>query len=273
MRTVTFAMKRLLFTYATFLVTLALHSKVHAARVTIEYVAQASTVTGQPFGLTVPRLTEVKGYMTYETNTVDLRPADSMRGDFVMAGTWDFRAEFLGKIVRGSGTAFASTNLFGSPTLRFNDGVKDNRAGIMSFDGIADATIGLGFSISGQAKDLPTDQLPVNFTFNPPPQGASHTFALENQTGTMLLQFISFRQVFLKIHSLRRMGGNVEIVWSSVEGKRYELEFSTDLEHWTKIRTNLVGSPQSTTLIDPIATRYSGNPPTKGFYRILDPPL
>ncbi len=263
--------KRFLSITAGLLIALVLHGKVHAARVTIEYVAQASTVTGQPFGLTVPRLTQVKGYMTYETNTTDLRPADSMRGDFVMAGTWDFRAEFLGKVIRGSGTASASTNLFGSPTLRFNDGDTDSRSGIMSFDGIPDSTIGLGFSISGQAKDLPTDKLPINFTFNPPPQGASHTFVLENQSGSMLLQFVSFRQVDLKIHSVARMGGNVEIVWSSAEGKRYELEFSTDLQNWTKIRTNLTGTAQSTTLIDPIATRYSGNPPSNGFYRILDP--
>lgn len=244
-----------------------------AERVTIQYVAQASTVTGQPFGFTVPRLTEVKGYFTYETNTPDLKPTDTKRGDFLMPGTWDFRAEFMGKVIRGSGTATASTNLFGSPTLRFNDGDADNtnRAGIMTIDGIADATIGLGFSISGQAKDLPTDQLPANFTFNPPPQGASHTFVLDHASGSMLLQFVSFQQVAPKIQSIKRQGDNVEIIWTAVAGKPYALEFSTDLQQWSRIHSNLIGTTQASAWIDQLSARYSGTKPPRGFYRIIDP--
>ncbi len=263
------AMRKMLASILLFLA----HHPSRGERVTLEYTAQASTVTGQPFGMTVPRLTVVKGYMTYETNTPDLRPADVMRGEFVMLGTWDFRAEFLGKVIRGSGTAASATNLFGSPTLRFDDGDNSPKAGIMSFDGAPDETIGLGFSISGQAKDLPTDQLPVRFTFNPPPEGASHTFVLKNQAGSMLLQFTSFRQIDLKIISIRRIGDQAEITWASSEGKRYGLEFSQDLQNWTRIRSDLIGAALQSTVIDPLATRYPSGIPSKGFYRIIDLPI
>jgi hypothetical protein len=195
-----------------------------------------------------------------------------MRGDFLMLGTWDFRADFLGKTVRGSGAATASTNLFGSPTLRFDDGVNDREAGIMSINGVPNDTIGLGFSISGEAKDLPTDQLPARFTFNPPPDGASHTFVISDSSGSMLLQFRSFQQVLPRIVSILRTGDNVEITWSSVAGKPYALDFSTDLRHWTILRGDLVGQPVSTTVVDNLAVRYPGGPPPRGFYRILDPP-
>lgn len=244
----------------------------HAERVTVAYEAEVGTVTGQPFGITVPRLTIVKGYFTYETSTIDLRPADPMRGDYLMQGTWDFRAEFLDRVVRGSGTATSSTNLFGAPTLRFNDGAADNDAGLMSLDGVPEESIRLGFSISGQAKDLPTDRLPEKFTFNPPPGGASHTFVIADESGSMLLQFRSFRQVRPEILSIQRTGGEVKIIWSSEKGKPYALEFSTDLRHWSILRSDLIGLPEQTTTIDSLELRYLNDPPPMGFYRILDRP-
>lgn len=108
----------------------------HAKRVIVEFVAEAKTVTGMPFGITVPRLTVVRGYFTYETNTPDLRPADLMRGQFLMLDTSDFRAEFLDKVIAGSDSATATTNLFGSPTLSFNDGGNKSDRGIMSDQGV-----------------------------------------------------------------------------------------------------------------------------------------
>ena len=243
-----------------------------AERVTVVYEAEASTVSNTPFGLTVPRLTIVRGYFTYETNTPDTLPNDPKRGDFLMQGTWDFRAEFLDQVLRGSGTAPATTNLFGSPTLRFWDGAADAAAGDMSLNGITAAGLRMSFSISGQSKDLPTDQLPRNFTFNPPPGGASHTFSIGDGSGTMLLQFRSFRQFRPEIRSVRRTGNDVEILWSSVKGKPYALEFSTDLRQWDIIRNDLVGQWETTTVVDPVAVRFAGNPPPAGFYRILDRP-
>jgi hypothetical protein len=241
-----------------------------AQLVTVEFEAEVKTVTGQPFGMTVPLLTIVKGYFTYDSDTPDLSPGDVMRGKFEPVGGWDFRAEFIDKVITDSGVATASTNLFGSPTLRFNDGGNRSGRGIMQINGTADDTIELGFAISGETKDLPTDKLPANFTFDPPPDGASHTFSLKDQSGTMLLGFVSFRQVRPEILSIQRTGDDVGIVWSSINGKPYALEFSTNLVHWTIIRNDLVGLPQTTRVEDDLAVRFPDAKPIEGFYRILE---
>lgn len=243
----------------------------HAERVTVEYEAEAATVVNQPFGGNVPRLTVVRGYFTYETETTDLKPADAMRGSFVLNGTWDFRAEFLDNVIIGSGIATASTNLYGSPTLSLNDGAGSSTLGIMTLNGVPRTDIGFGFAISGASKDLPTDQLPRKFTFNPPPGGAPHTFVLKDNAGQLNLQFRWFRQVGLAIKSIRRTGDITEIVWYSIKGNRYALEFSTDLLTWTIIRGDLIGDAVATTVFDDLAQRYPSEPlPPKGFYQIVD---
>lgn len=250
-----------------------------AKRVTVAFEAEAATVTGNPFGMTVPLNTPVRGYFSYETSTPDIfsNPADTMRGKFLIAGGWDFRAAFLGREVRGSGTATSSTNLFGAPTLRFEDGKTSSEDLVMSIDGVDDENIGLGFAISGQAKDLPTDQLPVFFTFNPPPGGASHTFVLESDTGvpattgSMLLQFLSFHQVEFLLQPAIAIGDQVEVTWLSVEGKRYGLAHSTNLVDWVVIRSEVLGEPSETTVLDDLDLRYPAGPiPTRGYYRVLD---
>jgi hypothetical protein len=243
---------------------------VGAQLVTVEYQALANTVTNQPFGSVVPRLTPVWGYFTYNSNTPDLSPADQMRGKFEPVVNWQFRAEFLDKVITGSGQATATTNLFGSPTLAFNDGGNRQGRGIMRINGNPDATIEFGLSIAGQSKDLPTDKLPLNFTFNPPPGGAVHTFVLKDQSGSMLLGFTSFQGVRPKILSFQRTANQVEIVWSSLMGKPYALEFSTNLANWTVIRNDLVGISPSTSVVDDLALRYPVAIPAKGFYRILE---
>lgn len=86
----------------------------------------------------------------------------------------------------------------------------------------------------------------------------------------MLLGFLSFRQVRAEILSIQRTGDEVEIIWSSVIGKPYALEFSTNLQNWTVIRNDLLGSAQSTGVVDNLAIRFPENKPTEGFYRILD---
>jgi hypothetical protein len=241
-----------------------------AERVTVEFEAEARTITGQPFGTTVPFLTPVRGYFTCESDTPDENPSDPMRGSFLLVGTWDFRAEFLDKVITGSGMATATTNLFGSPTLRFNDGGAKADRGIMAINGVTDPDIEFSLSISGAAKDLPTDRLPADFTFDPPPDGAPHTFVLKDDSGQMNLRFLSFNQARPRILSVRRTADEVEIVWASVKDKPYALEFSTNLEHWTTLRDDLTGMPQTTSVVDPLGVRYPGNPPPAGFYRILD---
>lgn len=241
-----------------------------AELVTVEYEAEVKTVTGQPFGITVPLLTVVRGFFTYDSDTPDKSPADTMRGSFGPVGGWDFRAEFLDKVITDSGLATATTNLFGMPTLSINDGGNKSGRGIMLINGTPDVTVEFGLGISGAAKDLPTDQLPANFTFNPPPGGAPHTFVLKDQSGTMQLGFLSFRQVRPEILSIQRAGEEVGIVWSSINGKPYALEFSTNLVNWTIIRNDLVGLPETTSLVDDLAVRFPENKPTEGFYRIIE---
>lgn len=252
---------------------IAVLSSIQPARaelVTVEFEAEVKTVTGQPFGITVPLLTFVRGFFTYDSDTPDKNPADTMRGSFGPVGGWDFRAEFIDKVITDSGMATATTNLFGMPTLSINDGGNKSGRGIMRINGTPDATVEFGLGISGAAKDLPTDQLPPNFTFNPPPSGAPHTFVLKDQSGTMQLGFLSFRQVRPEILSIQRAGDEVGIVWSSIHGKPYALEFSTNLVDWTLIRNDLVGLPDTTSLVDDLAVRFPVNKPTEGFYRILD---
>jgi hypothetical protein len=143
----------------------------------------------------------------------------------------------------------------------------------MSIDDVFNSAIGLGFAISGQSKDLPTDRLPENFTFNPPPSGASHTFVLSSASNTdsMLLQFRSFRQVPLAVKSVREIGTSMEVTWYSVGGKRYALDFSTDLTNWTMIRDGLIGATTTTTVLDDLALRYPTSPrPTRVYYRMID---
>ena len=243
-----------------------------AELVTVEYEAEVKTVTGEPFGMTVPRLTLVRGFFTYDSDTPDKSPADAMRGSFVPVVNWGFRAEFLDKVITDSGMAIASTNLFGSPTLSLNDGGNRSGRGIMRINGTPDADIEFGLAISGEAKDLPSDQLPANFTFNPPPSGAPHTFVLKDDSGTMLLGFLSFQQARHRpeILSIQRTGDEVGIVWSSINGKPYALEFSTNLQNWTIIRNDLIGLPETTGATDNLAVRFPNGMPAEGFYRISE---
>ena len=253
------------------MIALATIQPARAELVTVEFEAEVKTVTGQPFGMTVPLLTFVQGHFTYDSNTSDKSPTDPMRGSFGPVGGWDFRAEFLDKVITGSGTATATTNLFGSPTLSINDGGNKSGRGIMLINGTPDPTVEFGLGISGESKDLPTDKLPANFTFNPPPGGAPHTFVLKDQSGTMLLGFLSFRQVRPEIVlSIQRTGDEVGIVWSSISAKPYALEFSTNLKTWTIIRNDLVGMPETTSVVDDLAVRFPATIPDEGFYRIIE---
>lgn len=241
---------------------------VHGKRITVAYEAEAATVINSPFGLAVPRLTIVSGYFTYESSAMDLNPGDLRRGRFLLSGSWDFRAEFLGKVITGSDRATASTNTSATPTLSFEDGSTTGDSGIMLLDGIPNKEIALNFRISGKTEDLPTDQLPTEFGF----QSATHTFVIADDSGRMLLQFRSFQQVDLSIKSITREGDIVEIEWCALKEKRYRLEYSSNLRTWSIIQDDLAGNPMSSTLSDNLAFRFlAADPiPLGGFYRIVD---
>ena len=176
-------------------------------------------------------------------------------------GGWDFHAEFLDHVITGPGRAAASTETFGH-TLRFNDGGDDEDTGDMALDDTPRIDIELGFAITGDADDLPSDQLPEEFRF----AGAPHTFFLRDSSGQMNLQFTSFRQVVTRIKLIEHQPGTTRIVWCSLSGKHYAVEFSTDLDSWETIATNIEGSPKTSEFIDVDPERRV----PRGFYRIRE---
>lgn len=249
-----------------------LASTARAELVTVRYEAEASTVVDQPFGIDVPRLTVVRGFFTYQSDTPDQNPGDLRRGSFKPVVSWGFRAEFLGHVVSGSNRATGSTETFGH-TLRFNDGGDSSDTGDMSFDHVPTADLALGFAIVGGPDDLPTDQLPKVFRFDRSP----HTFSLGDDLGRMLLQFRSFSQVVeTTIKSIDWSPTEVAITWCSVENGRYAVEFSTDLKDWLVIRPLVIGEISESSIIDDFSDRSGPDAlqPLRGFYRVreLGPP-
>ena len=242
--------------------------KARGELVTVTYKAEASTLVGRPFGIEVPRLTIVRGFFTYESDTPDSRPEDARRGSFEPVVGWQFRADFLDHTIKGTNRATGSTETFGH-TLRFNDGGDSDETGEMTFDGAPRADIALGFSIVGGPEDLPSDQLPAEFMFS----GAPHTFSLGDDNGRMLLQFIEFSQTFpFAIKSITRGGDEVQITWCSEQGRGYAVDFTTDIADWQVIRALVNAEGSETSIVDDLAERFGPgeDPPPDGFYRVRD---
>jgi len=248
---------------STLIVLLGFSNFLQAELVTVAYEAEASTVVDQPFGIEVPRLTIVRGYFTYESDTPDTR-SDPRRGSFDLNGAWGFRAEFLDHVIAGSARAEASTETFGF-TLRFNDGGDKEGTGDMFFDGIPSNDIELGFSIVGDKEDLPSDKLPDVFRF----KNAAHTFTIGDSSGRMLLQFRSFRQVETRIKEVELHEGQVRLVWCSLVGKRYTVEFSTDLRDWEVVVDSVTAAAAETEIVDDLTARLKVGV-QRGFYRVRE---
>ncbi len=252
------------YSLVTLLLTVGAITPIRAELVTIQYEAEAATVVGQPFGLNVPRLTRIQGIFRYESGAPDLKPNDLRRGSFILGpSSWHFEAHFLGQTLEGSIQAAASTETFGH-TLRFNDGGDRDDTRDMRFNGISRPDLALGFSIVGNASNLPTDQLPAPFNYQ---IDAPHTFVIEDQSGRILLQFLSINQIpsppsppILHFITLSPQGAKVS--WNSTPGQRYQLERSPDLLSWTP-----VGDPVNATTKETTTTAglESG---TSSFYRI-----
>ncbi len=237
-----------------------------AELVSVEFEAEAATVVAQPFGLDVPRLTMVRGFFTYDSETADIKGADLRRGDFRLNTDWKFHAEFLDHVVTGSTQAKATTETFGY-TLAIGDGGNQDETNDMTFDGTSAEDIELVLRIVGDEGDLPTDQLPETFGF----VGAPHTFTLGDESGTILLQFLSYRQVFPVIKSINWQNNQVRLVWDSILDRVYRVEFSSDLKNWQTIRAAVTGELGTTGIIDDIFGRQEP-PVPHGFYRIREIP-
>jgi hypothetical protein len=163
--------------------------------VTILYEAEAITVVKKPFGVVVPRLSVVSGYFTFDTSTPDDAPDDAYSGEYQHDGNAGFLASFVGHEVTGSETPFYWVDLVdGAPTsdtFRIYDGPTPVgfEGGTMSFDGTPDPDIQLFVAI-------PEDVFDDDDLINPFPgydwgdNGTTHTFVLEDDQGTMLLQFL-----------------------------------------------------------------------------------
>lgn len=164
----------------------------HAEVVTVLFEAEAVTVVGQPFGVTVPLDTPVRGYFTFDTSTPDLEP-DELDGEYQQDGNAAYLAEFLDKRVTGSSTPFYWVDLSSNPssdTFRIYDGPRPVgfEGGVMSVDGVPDETIELFLAVTEDVFD--DDDL-----INPFPfyefgfLGDPHTYTLKDDNGTMLMQF------------------------------------------------------------------------------------
>lgn len=166
----------------------------HAESIRFEYEASVQTVTGTPFGLSVPRLTEVTGYFQYDSTTADTDLFSDERGSYPHDAGGGFLASFLGQQIVGSTTpAVQVEDIRIIDTFRFVDGPRSVGVGggVMSLNGSAD-NIELLLAISPGVDAWSSDALPspFPFAFDPWPEfGYPHTFSLSDEQGTMLLQF------------------------------------------------------------------------------------
>ena len=136
----------------------------------------------------------------------------------------------------------------------------------MALDDVPSEEIRLYFALAGDAEDLLSEQLPPVFLF----QNAPHTFTLEDSSGKMLLQLIRHAQVQpIKIQSIEWQDNQVRLVWCSNPGRRYNIEFSTDLQHWETIAENILAEGEATEYIDDLLSRLEMVIP-RGFYRVRE---
>jgi hypothetical protein len=170
----------------------------HAKIVTVTWSAEAVTVSGKPFGLTVPLGTAVNGYFTFDTAVPDGN-ASPFDGEYQQTGNAAFVASFLSTEIEGSATPFYWVDLEMTgefDTFRIYDGPRTvgHEGGVMSIDGVPDEDIELFLAISEDVFDDDDliDPFPLyHFGF----LGTPHTFSLEDDQGTMLLQLSAAAEV------------------------------------------------------------------------------
>jgi hypothetical protein len=163
--------------------------------VTVAWSAKAATVVKKPFGLTIPLNTVITGYFTFDLDTPDENPS-AFDGEYQHNGDSGFLAEILSSRVTGSGDAFYwvdRTQNFSQDTFRIYDGPRavGFEGGTMSFDGVPDEDIEMFLAVTEEdvfASDALINPFPF-YTFGL--LGTPHTFSLEDEQGTVLLQFLS----------------------------------------------------------------------------------
>ncbi len=163
----------------------------HAELVTVDYEAEAATVVGTPFGLTVPRLTPFTGSFTYDTSTVDIDSRTDY-GEFphIVSEPY-FDANFATHRITGSGFPVYEVG-FGT-TFRLSDGpVRTGiSTGVMSLNDVLQPEMEMWISIVGSQGSILDDNVlpapfPTSYTFGF--LGTPHTFFIRDTLGSVLLQ-------------------------------------------------------------------------------------
>lgn len=178
----------------------SLCSHLLAAPVIVQYQATVQTNTGSFLGYTVPNGTVVTGSFLFDTSVVDSN-TNVNRGWYQHAGTGGFTANFqalnsgnpIGVSITGSGSPEVQVEYF--PTLndtwRYWDGLPDH--GTMLVNGVPNGDVDLNFAMSQAvffASDANVNPWPLAI-FPAGTSGTSHTFALSDSNGTILLQISS----------------------------------------------------------------------------------
>jgi len=161
--------------------------------VTLQFTGTVQTVAGTPLGLDASvRLAPITGELAYDLNVLDANPTDPQRGRYLHDGTSQFTFAVSGHTVMGSGLAIVEVEDLNPDTFRFRDGPQnDTVTRLMTLDGTGDPSLVLLIAItddSGAAltSDAEPDPFPfTNITAYP------HTFSLEDDGGTLLMQLDS----------------------------------------------------------------------------------
>lgn len=262
----------------------------YAEKVILNYEAEASTVVGNPFGLSVPRLTVVTGSFVYETDgAMDLNSSDQ-RGHYQLLGGGGFTASFSDAEVTshllsgsiGPWLEVEDIDVGGDKTIdtfRFWDGNdSDDKGGMMTFDGVADGENFLTFAMTdGSGAAFPNDALPEVYAMTgvkgPIGYPYSHTFVIGDGAGRMLLQlnWLSQGSVNSEGPVIRKssfVDGQFEIEFDSRDGETYAVEFSTDLESWEAITTGVMAEGETTNYRDSGVNERLGKVPASAYYRV-----
>jgi hypothetical protein len=199
-----------------------------AVEVILDYEAEARTVVGTPFGLSIPRLTLVTGSFTYDTDT----KGGLMQFDGIGDGNY-----FL---------TFAMTDDTGA--AHPDDALPEQ------------------FPMTGVRRPIgrpfPTYPYPHTFVIGDG-LGTNGTGQMLLQ-----LNWLSQRGETPRITAASFEGSHFTIVFTSQDTRNYTIEFSTDLVSWDPIATDVPATGASTSFRDTDAATRLGAIPDTAYYRV-----
>jgi hypothetical protein len=170
--------------------------------VTVAFTGEVVTVAGTPLGFDSTVRTEpVSGSFTYDLRMIDDLPSDPKRGRWQAGGTTAFTFTVKGHTVTGSGHALLETQNLDPDTFRFRDGPQgDGVTRTMKLDGVDAPAMVLFIAITDTTGAMLTsDALPdpfpmLNIANKDGGFEISHTFSIEDASGTLLTQLATLAQ-------------------------------------------------------------------------------